>query len=142
MCSIEINLFENVIENNKNVWISWREGKTISIFILQSSFGKFHTFQPKLQVKNDWYQTEVAVVITIMVKNIKQELLKIDIDENKVNIFINHPNFEICKLCFNLSHKVVPSESSYKLYSTKVIIDVIDLHSNNIYVDIIDRNQT
>lgn len=85
-----------------------------------SVYGKFGKFQPKLQVKNDWYQTEAAVIITIMVKNIKEEFLKLDIDENKVKVLIDHPDFEICDLCFNLSHKVVPTESSFKVYSTKV----------------------
>lgn len=80
----------------------------------------FFLIQPELPVRNDWYQTEAVVVITLMVKNIKEEYLKIDMEERKVNIIINHPDYEKRNMCFNLCHKVVASESSYRLSSAKV----------------------
>lgn len=79
-----------------------------------------HNLQPKLGVKYDWYQTEAAVVITVMVKNVKEEQLLVNIGEKQVNVLITEPEYEICDLTYNLSQKIDPSQSSYKLSATKV----------------------
>lgn len=77
-------------------------------------------FQPKLQIKHDWYQTESAVVITILIKNLKEEYLHVDFNPAKVGVTISIPEFEVCDLCFNLSHEIVPNQSSFKLSPSKV----------------------
>ncbi|KAJ8967050.1 hypothetical protein NQ314_003167 [Rhamnusium bicolor] len=76
----------------------------------------------KLQLKHDWYQTEEAVVITVLVKNVIHEFLKVGITEANVAVDISLPDFEECNLCFNLSHKVIPESSSYKLTPSKIEI--------------------
>ncbi|XP_023024371.1 suppressor of G2 allele of skp1 [Leptinotarsa decemlineata] len=78
--------------------------------------------KPKLQVKHDWYQTETAVVITVLVKNMRESYLNVSFDNNKVMVALSHPDFEHCELCFNLSHIIIPEQCSYKLSSTKVEI--------------------
>ncbi|KAJ8985182.1 hypothetical protein NQ317_018211 [Molorchus minor] len=79
-------------------------------------------FQPKLQAKHDWYQTEEAVVITVLVKNVPQDSLKVNISEACTRVDISMPEFEDCHLCFNLSHKVIPKQSSHKLTPSKLEI--------------------
>ncbi|XP_028130284.1 protein SGT1 homolog [Diabrotica virgifera virgifera] len=78
--------------------------------------------KPKLPVRHDWYQTDAAVVITVLVRNIKEEHLKLDIATNKVTIDISHPDFEPCNLCLNLSNSIIADQSSYKLSSAKIEI--------------------
>lgn len=73
-----------------------------------------------MPIKHDWYQTEQAVVITILVKNVKQEFLRVNISESIVRADIALPDFDACTVCFNLSHKIIPDQSSYKLSPTKV----------------------
>ncbi|KAJ8954160.1 hypothetical protein NQ318_005754 [Aromia moschata] len=78
--------------------------------------------KPKLQIKHDWYQTEEAVVITVLVKNVKQEFLKVNISDASVNVDIRLPDFEDCDMCFNLAHQVIAEQSSYKLTPSKIEI--------------------
>ncbi|CAH1110254.1 unnamed protein product [Psylliodes chrysocephalus] len=76
----------------------------------------------KLPVRYDWYQTESAVVITVLVKNIKEEYLQLNITKNQVKIQISHPEFEVCDLCLNLSNSVIAEQSGYKLTPSKIEI--------------------
>ncbi|XP_018561691.1 protein SGT1 homolog [Anoplophora glabripennis] len=76
----------------------------------------------KLPAKYDWYQTEQAVVVTVLVKNVKEEFLKVNISESIVRIDITLPDFEAFTLSFSLSRKIVPDQSSYKLTPSKVEI--------------------
>lgn len=75
-----------------------------------------------LPVKHDWYQTEQAVVITILVRNLKDEYLKVNISESIVRVDIASPDFDVSTLSFSLSHKIIPDQSSYKLTPSKVRI--------------------
>ncbi|KAG5869344.1 hypothetical protein JTB14_022592 [Gonioctena quinquepunctata] len=76
----------------------------------------------ELNIKHDWYQTESAVVITVLVKNIKEEYLKITFTDARVEVRIAPPDFKCCELCFNLSHKIVPDMCNYKLSASKIEI--------------------
>lgn len=76
-------------------------------------------FQPAPNLKHDWYQTEVAVVITVLVKNVKPESLKIDFTERYVTVNLNLDEHQH-ELKFNLAHKIVPEQCSYKITPSKV----------------------
>ncbi|XP_060533553.1 protein SGT1 homolog isoform X2 [Cylas formicarius] len=78
--------------------------------------------RPKLQAKHDWYQTETAVVITVLVKNVKQEKLRVNFSDSKVTVDIQMPEFEECNLSFNLSHRIVPDQCCFKLTPSKIEI--------------------
>lgn len=78
--------------------------------------------KPALPIKHDWYQTDSAVVITVLVKNIKEDHLEVVFTESTVNIVIDTPDYEKCTQCFNLSHKIVVDQSSYKLTPSKIEI--------------------
>lgn len=75
--------------------------------------------QPSHNLKHDWYQTEVAVVITVLVKNVKQENLKIDFSERAVSLSLNVDEQQH-DVKFNLSQRIVPEQCSYKLTPSKV----------------------
>lgn len=62
----------------------------------------------------------MAVVITVLVKNVKQENLKIDFKERQVAISLNL-NEQQYNREYNLSHKIVPEQCSYKITPSKVV---------------------
>ncbi|XP_050316039.1 protein SGT1 homolog isoform X2 [Anthonomus grandis grandis] len=78
--------------------------------------------KPELPFKHDWYQTDSAVVITILVKNIKEDQLKVDFKNTQVQVHIIVPEYEECHKSYNLSHKIVPEQSTYKLTPSKIEI--------------------
>lgn len=81
-----------------------------------SIYLNFFSFQ---NIRHDWYQTEVAVVLTVLVKNVKDNDIEVNFTDASVsiNLFVNE---EANKLCFNLAHKVVPEQCSYKITPSKV----------------------
>lgn len=44
---------------------------------------------PAPKVKHDWYQTETHVIITILIKNLKKEDVKVYFSEKAVSIAID-----------------------------------------------------
>lgn len=74
-------------------------------------------FQPN--IKHDWYQTDVAVVITVLVKNVKQEDLTIKFSDTNIILELLELRH---KLEFKLSHLIVPSQCSYKITPSKIEI--------------------
>ena len=43
------------------------------------------TDMPVPKIKHDWYQTEPFVIVTVLVKNLKQEDVKVDFTEKTVS---------------------------------------------------------
>ncbi|ENN71648.1 protein SGT1 homolog [Dendroctonus ponderosae] len=82
------------------------------------------SLRPVLHVKHDWYQTDSAVVITVLIKNLKKDQLKITFTNSQVEMKISVPEFEEYSKCFNVSHKIVPDQSGYKLTSSKIEIQL------------------
>ncbi|XP_044260110.1 protein SGT1 homolog [Tribolium madens] len=76
--------------------------------------------KPKVQVKHDWYQTDVAVVITVLIKNVKEDNLCINFAKNCVTAKIKFPDQDDIDLKFNVSHDIVPEQCSYKLTPSKI----------------------
>lgn len=73
-------------------------------------------------VKHDWYQTEVAVVITVLVKNLKQENLKVQFEPRNVKVEFKLPDENREEsVGFRLAHEVVPEQCSYKISPSKVL---------------------
>lgn len=56
----------------------------------------------------------------MLVKNIKDDQLKVSFAESEVSLQINVPEYEECHLAFKLAHKIVPEQCGYKLSPTKV----------------------
>ncbi|KAI5952393.1 SGT1 [Candida jiufengensis] len=76
------------------------------------------------KIRDDWYQTNEQVIITIYAKNVPQDKLDIKFDSNSLSI--SFPN-KITNSEYNynldpLFDEINPSESSYKVYGTKLEI--------------------
>ncbi|XP_076257193.1 suppressor of G2 allele of skp1 [Rhynchophorus ferrugineus] len=78
--------------------------------------------QPTIPVRHDWYQSDSAVVITILVKNIKADQLQINFAEKRVTADITVPGYQTCNLDFHLLYKIIPGQSSYVLTPSKIEI--------------------
>ncbi|XP_074651984.1 protein SGT1 homolog [Tubulanus polymorphus] len=76
---------------------------------------------PTPKIKYDWYQTESHVVVTIMQKNLKKEDCEINIEAKSVDATLKLPTGDI-NLNLQLAHQIVPTQSLYKILSTKVEI--------------------
>lgn len=73
------------------------------------------------KIKHDWYQTETHVIITVMIKNIKQENVAIEFQEKSLSVTATKlPNGNEYSLELDLAHDIKPAESSYKILSTKI----------------------
>ncbi|XP_076839475.1 protein SGT1 homolog [Brachyhypopomus gauderio] len=73
-------------------------------------------------IKHDWYQTESQVTVTMMVKNVKKEDVRITIEEKQLKAEVKLPSGQDYCLNVHLQHPVVPEQSTYKVLSTKVEI--------------------
>jgi suppressor of G2 allele of SKP1 len=76
--------------------------------------------KPKVQVKHDWYQTDAAVVITVLIKNVKADNLTVNFSQTCVQVDVKFPDQDDINIKFNLSHDVVPEQCSYKITPSKV----------------------
>jgi suppressor of G2 allele of SKP1 len=70
--------------------------------------------------KNDWYQTNTHVILSILIKNVKKEDAKINIGEKNIEIEVKLPGNLEYQTNFNLLDKIIVPESSYTILSTKI----------------------
>ncbi|KAI2668507.1 hypothetical protein H4Q32_005240 [Labeo rohita] len=75
-----------------------------------------------LHFRHDWYQTESQVVVTIMVKNAKEEDVTVIFGERELTAAVKLPSGEDYCLNVHLLHPVVPQQSTYRILSTKIEI--------------------
>ncbi|KAK3738277.1 hypothetical protein RRG08_039686 [Elysia crispata] len=73
-------------------------------------------------VKYDWYQTHTHVIITVLVKNVKKEYLKVSAEDRSLQVCIDDPSGTFTSLDLTLAHKVDPQQAVTKVLSTKVEI--------------------
>lgn len=80
----------------------------------------------KIKIREDWYQTSKDIIITIYAKNIKQDQLTIKFEDQSVVVsFPNGSNSEYNYTLDPLYAKILPEQSSYKVYSTKLEIVLV-----------------
>uniref|UniRef100_F6YN37 SGT1 homolog, MIS12 kinetochore complex assembly cochaperone n=1 Tax=Monodelphis domestica TaxID=13616 RepID=F6YN37_MONDO len=72
--------------------------------------------------KYDWYQTESQVIITLMIKNIQKNNIKVEFSENELSAVVNLPSGEDYNLKLSLLHPIIPEQSTFKILSTKIEI--------------------
>uniref|UniRef100_F6UC39 SGT1 homolog, MIS12 kinetochore complex assembly cochaperone n=1 Tax=Monodelphis domestica TaxID=13616 RepID=F6UC39_MONDO len=70
----------------------------------------------------DWYQTESQVIITLMIKNIQKNNIKVEFSENELSAVVNLPSGEDYNLKLSLLHPIIPEQSTFKILSTKIEI--------------------
>lgn len=71
-------------------------------------------------VKYDWYQTEAAVVITILAKNVNAEKTKINFTQDSVVVDLILPNDCAHFREIKVAHPINSVECTYKITQTKV----------------------
>ncbi|KAM7436220.1 Suppressor of G2 allele of SKP1 [Porites harrisoni] len=81
--------------------------------------------QPQAKVgppkpRYDWYQTETHVVITIMIKNTKQENVKVEFGEKTLSTTVKLPSGSDFSLELDLAHAIVPAQCKTKIMTTKI----------------------
>ncbi|KAI4454592.1 protein sgt1 [Holotrichia oblita] len=76
----------------------------------------------KRAFKHDWYQTEATVVVTVLIKNVQQDKLKINFNETNLGVNVQLDDGENYDLEYHLRHKIVPEQCSYKITPSKIEI--------------------
>ncbi|XP_058041559.1 protein SGT1 homolog [Ahaetulla prasina] len=74
------------------------------------------------KIKYDWYQTDSHVIVTIMMKHVKQDDVNITFSERELNASLKLSSEENYKLKLHLLHSIVPEQSLFKVLSTKIEI--------------------
>uniref|UniRef100_A0A0P4WE96 CS domain-containing protein n=1 Tax=Scylla olivacea TaxID=85551 RepID=A0A0P4WE96_SCYOL len=77
---------------------------------------------PVPKIKHDWYQTEAFVIVTVLVKNLKQEDVKVDFTEKTVSVSAPLPSGSEYSLELDLCHPINPAQSSFRVVPSKIEI--------------------
>ncbi|XP_037950641.1 protein SGT1 homolog [Teleopsis dalmanni] len=72
-----------------------------------------------MSVRHDWYQSETAVVVTIMLKNAVEKKYKVNITPERLEVSAEDYEFNV-----NLFRPINVERSSHKAYSTKIEINL------------------
>lgn len=75
---------------------------------------------PVPKIKHDWYQTETHVVITILVKNLKKEDVKVNFTDKTVSVSAPLPSGSEYSLELDICHPINPLESSFRVVPSKI----------------------
>ncbi|KAL0281178.1 UNVERIFIED_CONTAM: hypothetical protein PYX00_002240 [Menopon gallinae] len=76
----------------------------------------------KSSIRHDWYQTETHIIVNILHRNVKPTDLKVDFQDQSLNVSFPTESGDDYNLNLVLSYEVVPSECSYKASPSKVEI--------------------
>lgn len=127
-CEAELDLQEKNKTSESSVGVS--EAKTEAASEKEPSDKKTETtskpVQPSIPMpvkeksRYDWYQTQTHVVITILLKNIREEDAKINIQEKSLSATIKLPSGSDYSLELDLSHPINPAQSITKFYKSKI----------------------
>lgn len=74
------------------------------------------------KIKHDWYQTESHVIITILVKNTKEENVKVAFGDENLTVSMQLPDGSDYELKLNLTYPVISSQSTVKVTASKIEI--------------------
>ncbi|XP_048350166.1 protein SGT1 homolog isoform X2 [Sphaerodactylus townsendi] len=72
--------------------------------------------------KHDWYQTESHVIVTIMIKNAKEDSVNVQFSEKELDALVRVSSEEDYRLKLHLLHSIVPEQSTFRVLSTKIEI--------------------
>ncbi|KAK7866437.1 hypothetical protein R5R35_008964 [Gryllus longicercus] len=72
------------------------------------------------KIKQDWYQTETHVVVTILAKNADKDSVKIEYGESTLSVSAKLPNGSDYSLELDLAHNVNPAQCTHKILPSKI----------------------
>ncbi|XP_032237482.1 protein SGT1 homolog [Nematostella vectensis] len=81
------------------------------------------------KAKYDWYQTETHVVVSVMIKNSKQEDVYIEYGDQHLSVTVRLPSGNDYSLELDLAHPVSPSQCKTKILSTKIELKIKKLEA-------------
>ncbi|CAG8505053.1 13078_t:CDS:2 [Ambispora gerdemannii] len=81
-------------------------------------------FLSQSRVRHEWYQNENYVTISIFIKNVKKEAVKVEIEKRLISVSVQLPisGSDYSLELDPLAHEIIPSESKYEVLSTKIEI--------------------
>ena len=74
------------------------------------------------KTRYDWYQTESQVILTILVKKVKEKDLDLNLQENTLSLTLKLPSGGDYSLELDLLHPIIPDKSITKVLGSKVEI--------------------
>ncbi|CAG8452061.1 8754_t:CDS:2 [Cetraspora pellucida] len=81
------------------------------------------SFLSQSRVRHEWYQNENFVVISIFIKNVKQETVDVYYADRSVSVTVKLPTGSDYSLEIDpLAHEIVPKECKQEVLSTKIEI--------------------
>lgn len=84
----------------------------------------------KLKIREDWYQSNDEIIITIYAKNVKEDELKIAFESRAVNVTFPSGNNSEYNYTLDPLYAAIDTERSrYKVYSTKLEIVLIKVEA-------------
>jgi len=72
------------------------------------------------KIRHDWYQTDSHVVLTILIKNARQDDVKVQFSDNTMSCIVRLPEDREYSLGLELQNNIIPTRSAYKLLSSKI----------------------
>eukprot|EP00047_Mylnosiga_fluctuans_P003820 m.231133 g.231133 ORF g.231133 m.231133 type:complete len:306 (+) comp12168_c0_seq1:18-935(+) len=72
--------------------------------------------------KYDWYQTDKTVVVSVLMKNVKQEQIKVQFEDHSFSVDIALDGSSNYNLDLDVFGPILPAESTFKALATKVEI--------------------
>jgi len=76
----------------------------------------------KPAVRHDWFQTETAVTVSVMIKGVKKEEASVQITAKTLGVSVKLPSGSEYQLNLDLADEVNPGESKYEVLGTKIEI--------------------
>jgi len=78
--------------------------------------------QKQVQCRNDWYQTQTSVILSVFAKSVNKEASKITFEPFKLNLSIVFTNGDIFEKEFYLFEEINPDKSKVSYLSVKLEI--------------------
>ncbi|KAJ3088096.1 Cochaperone protein [Quaeritorhiza haematococci] len=81
------------------------------------------SFLPPPKVRHEWFQSENFVTVSVFIKNVKPDTVKIDFGDKSLSLTVKLPTGSDYSMELEpLAHEIVPTESKYAVLGTKIEI--------------------
>ncbi|POY73280.1 hypothetical protein BMF94_3614 [Rhodotorula taiwanensis] len=78
------------------------------------------------KIRHEWYQTEREVVVSVFIRNVKQEDLKVDLQDRALSLTVSLPTgSDVVFDVDPLAHEIDTNASSYRVLRPKIELKLI-----------------
>ncbi|XP_067134798.1 protein SGT1 homolog [Centruroides vittatus] len=88
----------------------------------EEAASKINDSTSKSKLRYDWYQTEAFVVITILLKNMKEDAVKVELTESSLSFSAKLPCSSEYNIELDLAYPIVPERSTHRILPSKIEI--------------------